>query len=194
MFERSKDTILMGRESLTCVHPIWQAVWLQIFVIRFWKTWLIVQKLKFKLLLVLNSSIFAEQNGSWDAVIMCTVAELWMLTRMILTNHCSKKNTFFVVQLLMWAVPDISVNYPWYEHANSCRKRWCLAVAANGWHDWAIRILIRCFSFVSGCIAPCFVFLGGKRLCVRTGNHGNTLYCVHIHTWHEISTACIQTL
>ena len=103
-----------------------------------------------------------------------------MLTRMILTNHCSKKNIFFVVQLLMWAVPDISVNYPWYEHANSCRKRWCLAVAANGWHDWAIRILIRCFSFVSGCIAPCFVFLGGKCLCIRTGNHGNTLYCVHI--------------
>ena len=31
---------------------------------RFWKTRLIAQKFKFDLLLVLNSSIFAEQNGS----------------------------------------------------------------------------------------------------------------------------------
>ena len=78
------------------------------YVTRFWKSWLITQKLKFELLLVLNSSIFAE---------------LWMLTRTVLTKHCSEKNVFFVVPLLMWASQYISVNYPWYEHANSCRKR-----------------------------------------------------------------------
>ena len=141
------------------------------------KTQLIVQKLKFELLVPLNSSIFAEQNGGQDAVIACTVAELWTLTRTVLTKHCSEKNAFFVVQLLMWAGLYIPVNYPWFEHA---WKRWCLAVAANGWHDWAFRNLSRCFSVVSGCLAPCFVFLGGERLRVRTGNHGNTLYCVRI--------------
>ena len=45
-------------------------------VTRFWKTRLIAQKLKFELLVPLNSSIFAEQNGGQDAVIACTVAEL----------------------------------------------------------------------------------------------------------------------
>ena len=32
----------------------------------------------------------------------------------------------------------------------------------------------------SVCLAPCFIFLGGKYLCVQTGNHGNTLYCIRI--------------
>ena len=36
------------------------------------------------------------------------------------------------------------------------------------------------FSVVSGCLAPCFVFLGGERLWVQTGNHDNTLYCIYI--------------
>ena len=40
------------------------------------ETRLIAQKLKFELLVPLNSSIFAEQNGGQDAVIACTVAEL----------------------------------------------------------------------------------------------------------------------
>ena len=123
-------------------------------------------------------------------MIVCTVAELWTLTRTVLTKHCSEINGFFVVQLLMWAGPYIPVNYPWFEHV---WKRWCLAVAANGWHDWAFRNLSRCFSVVSGCLAPCFVFLGGERLCVQTGNHGNTLYCIHITHRQDISTACIQT-
>ena len=147
---------------------------------RFWKTRLIAQKLKFELLVPLNSSIFAEQNGGQDAVIACTVAELWTLTRTVLTKHCSEINAFFVVQLLMWAGPYIPVNYPWYEHAKGSKKRRRLAVAVNGWHNWAIRNLSRCLSVVSGCLAPCFVFLRGERLHVQTGNHGNTLYCVRI--------------
>ena len=156
------------------------------------KTQLIVQKLKFELLVPLNSSIFAEQNGGQDAVIACTVAELWTLTRTVLTKHCSEINAFFVVQLLMWAGLYIPVNYPWYEHANSCWKRWRLAVSANEWHNWAIRNLSRYFTVVSGCLALCFVFLGGERLRIKTGNHGSTLYCVRI-TQQEIFKASIQT-
>ena len=129
---------------------------------------------------VFGTPIFAEQNGGQDAAIACTVAALWTLTRMVLTKHCSKKNTFFIVLLLMWAGPYIPVNYPWYEHAKSSKKRWCLAVAANGRHNWAIRNLSRCISVVSGCLAPCFVFLRGEHLGIQTGNHGNTLYCVRI--------------
>ena len=141
-------------EVPTCCLSITILMWHYWNVTRFWKTWLIVLKLKFELLLVLNSSIFAEQNGCYDAVIMCTVAELWTLTWTVLTRHCSEKNAFFIVQLLIWVGPYILVSYPWYEHVNSCRKRWCLAVAANGWHNWAIRNLSLCFSVVSGCLAP----------------------------------------
>ena len=139
------------------------------------KTRLIVQKLKIVLLVALNSCIFAEQNGREDAMTACTVAELWTLTQTDLTKHCSEKNVFFLIQLFMWACPYIPINYPWYEHANSGRKRCYLAVAANEWHNRVIRNFV-----VRGCLVPCFVFLGGECLRIQTGNHGNTLYGVHI--------------
>ena len=121
------------------------------------------------------------------------VAELWMLTQTVLTSIVLRKR-IFVVQLLMWAGPYIPVNYPYYEHANSCGKRWRLTIAANGWHNRNIRNLSQCLFVLSGCLAPCFVLLGGECLRIQTGNYGNTLYMRLYNTRKEISTACIQTL
>ena len=105
------------------------------YVTWFWKTWLITKKMKFNLLLVLNASIFAQWNCSWDTMIVCSVAELWTVAQTVLTKHCSE-NMFFVVQLFMWAGPyNLFPSIILWPHTNSCKKRWHLAFAPNGWPD-----------------------------------------------------------
>ena len=112
----------------------------------------------------------------------CTAAELWMITLMVWQSTDPRKR-FFVVQLSMWADPYILVNYPYYKHVNSCRKRSYLAVAANRWHNWAITNLVD----------TALLLVDAWHLCVQTGNNGSLLlYCVHITK--KISTASIQTL
>ena len=143
-------------------------------VTRFWKTLCT----KFDLLLVMDTSslLSDRQPRHCDHKYCCWVINVNM-------NGFDKalfwEKNVFVVQLLMWACLYIHVNCWYYKHATSCRKRWCLIVTANGWHKLAIRNLSRCFSAVSGCPVPCFIFLEGEHLCIQTGNHGNTLYCVY---------------
>ena len=37
----------------------------------------------------------------------------------------SLRKPIFHCSIIMWVSPYIPVNYPYYEHSNSCRKRWC---------------------------------------------------------------------
>ena len=115
--------------------------------------------------------------------------------------NCFYKALFWEKHVFCCSIIDVgrsvySVNYPWYEHAKSSEKRWRLAVATNGWHDWAIRNLSQCLSVVSGCLEPCFIFLRGEHLCVQTGNHGIILYIIlcPYNTRKQSSVACIQRL